>query len=283
MPINSTTIHYAPHDWRTRAIRLVLVGCGGTGAHVLHHLARIHASLLRLGHPGGLSVSVVDPDVVSEANIGRQPYSPYDVGRPKARVLVSRLNQFYGTDWKAEIDVVRRCQSGYHCTDFVIGCVDTRASRVELMRWASSRGVRYWLDCGNSAQSGQAIVGEFKESFKEDKKNPNSFRLPHAADLFPEIVDTRIKEDNQPSCSVADALFHQDLFINSTVANYAGHLLWNLVRQGAIRHHGYFVNLDTGRTSALPVQREHWKRINPRLRWVLTRRPKSKTAAVVPQ
>lgn len=49
--------------------------------------ARIHASLLRLGHPGGLSVDVVDPDVVSEANIGRQPFSPYDVGRPKVEVL----------------------------------------------------------------------------------------------------------------------------------------------------------------------------------------------------
>ncbi len=269
MKVNSAqTIesHLCPSHWRAQSISVVLAGCGGTGAQVLHHLARIHASLLRLGHPGGLSVDVVDPDMVSEANIGRQPFSPYDVGRPKAEVLVTRLNQFYGSRWQAEICPVRQSRIGYNRVDLIIGCVDSRSARRELMQWADRRGVRYWLDCGNSAQSGQVIVGELKGIFKQDQKRLNLVRLSHAADLFPEMVDTKVKEDNQPSCSVADSLFHQDLFINSTMANYAGHLLWSLIRQGTIRQHGYFVNLETGRTSALPVNPDHWKRINPKLR-----------------
>jgi hypothetical protein len=52
---------------------------------------------------------------------------------------------------------------------------------------------------------------------------------------------------------MAEALEKQDLFINSSVATLAGQLLWTLMRRGRIEHHGYFVNLGTGKTMPLPV------------------------------
>jgi hypothetical protein len=36
-------------------------------------------------------------------------------------------------------------------------------------------------------------------------------------------------DSNEPSCSLAEALEKQDLFINSTLANMAASLLWNLL------------------------------------------------------
>jgi hypothetical protein len=39
------------------------------------------------------------------------------------------------------------------------------------------------------------------------------------------------QEDNTPSCTLAEALEHQDLFINSSLAQMGCSLLWNLFRR----------------------------------------------------
>ena len=54
-----------------------LIGAGGTGSQVLTCLARLDAALRGLGHPG-LFVTLYDPDIVTEANIGRQLFGPSD-------------------------------------------------------------------------------------------------------------------------------------------------------------------------------------------------------------
>lgn len=55
----------------TRPITVALVGAGGTGSQVVTALAQMHYALIKLGHPGGLNVTVIDDDRVSDANIGR--------------------------------------------------------------------------------------------------------------------------------------------------------------------------------------------------------------------
>ncbi|MBO8471748.1 MAG: ThiF family adenylyltransferase, partial [Bacteroidetes bacterium] len=60
-----------------------VIGAGGTGSQVLTCLARFDTALRGLGHPG-LFVTVYDPDTVTEANIGRQLFSPSDIGLNKA-------------------------------------------------------------------------------------------------------------------------------------------------------------------------------------------------------
>ena len=52
-----------------------LIGAGGTGSQVLTCLARLDITLRALGHPG-LFVTLYDPDIVTESNIGRQLFSP---------------------------------------------------------------------------------------------------------------------------------------------------------------------------------------------------------------
>ena len=81
-----------------------LIGAGGTGSQVLTCLARLDTALRGLGHPG-LFVTLYDSDIVTEANIGRQLFSPSDIGLNKAQCLVTRMNNFFGNDWKAVPDI----------------------------------------------------------------------------------------------------------------------------------------------------------------------------------
>lgn len=61
-----------------------LIGAGGTGSQVLTGLARLDVTLRALGHPG-LFVTLYDPDIVTEANIGRQLFGYSDMGLNKAQ------------------------------------------------------------------------------------------------------------------------------------------------------------------------------------------------------
>lgn len=250
------TTHLIHPTLLAQRVRIALVGCGGNGSQMLTGLARLHIALCALGHPG-LYVNAFDPDAVSEANIGRQLFAPADVGTNKASVLIHRLNAFYGLGWD---DSPRHFHhhSGKH--DIVISCVDSRAARASVRHILSLRGWHpfYWMDLGNRAADGQVVLGIPAWNQKHAR---NPLRLPTAPELFPEIADTRLKEDNTPSCSLAEALGRQELFINQAVVTIALQILWQLFRFAQIDWHGAFVNLKTGRTTALPVDAEAWKRL----------------------
>lgn len=248
-------------------INVVLVGAGGTGSHVLGGLATINHAMQELGYAFGLDVTVVDDDTVSPSNIGRQKFAPADIGKPKASVLVNRCNLTLGTNWKAE--VVRLTENfNFHNCDIVIGCVDNRKARAAICKAGVARGGTgmYWLDVGNREHDGQCILGEI---WPRGMKNTPD-RLPHAGDLYPELIDPSLDaDDDGPSCSLAEALEKQSLLINATMANAAVSLLWELLRYGQLKHHGQFINLKSGRSSPLAVCPETWMRFGykvPRVR-----------------
>lgn len=253
--------HTAP-EFLSNRFSIALVGVGGTGSHMLSGLARLHTALLALGH-GGFSVDVFDPDRVTESNVGRQLFSPADVGQFKASILVHRTNLFYGLNWNAHArkftsQIARDRYSRTH--DIVISCVDTKAARRSIHRVARScHDRRYWLDLGNDARTGQVVLGEVESGKRA--RNKEARRLPTVLELFPEMSRKDSQEDLTPSCSLAESLERQDLFINQTVATFALDLLWQLLRRGGIDHHGAFINLTTGRVTPLPIDPEAWQRM----------------------
>lgn len=244
-----------PERLLAKAVRVLVVGAGGTGSHVLTGLAQLDAAMIALGHPEGLDVTVVDSDTVSMANVGRQMFFPSDVGKYKAEVLVNRLNIAMGVHWKACNErLTDRARLDF---DLIIGCVDNREARAAIVNAEKGRRT-LWLDLGNKQHDGQVILGELPASHGEMLQSP---RLPHAADLFPEIIDPSLDgTDDTPSCSLAEALEKQSLFINRGVALYALNLLSDLFRYGKISYHGVFLNMKTGRSSPLPVDPEVWAR-----------------------
>ena len=227
----------------THKITIKLIGLGGTGTQVLSALARTHMGLVALGHPG-IHVIGYDPDIISTANVGRQLYSIADIGLNKAIVSISRINRFFGFEWEA----VNKKYGKSRNANITISCVDTAKARIQIgtILREESAGYDdsksfYWLDFGNSQDTGQVILGTVNDAGLKT--------VDQMFDL------SKIKEKNQgPSCSLAEAIGKQDLFINSTLANLGCNLLWKLFTEGRINYHGLYLNLKNMQVRPIPVQ-----------------------------
>lgn len=250
-------------------VHISVVGCGGNGSQMLTGLARLSVALRALGQ-SGFRVVAFDGDAVSPANVGRQLFSQSDIGRNKATVLIHRLNSFFGLDWYAEPEHFGRVKRDTN-TSILISCVDTRETRSLIGDMLSPSGGGmfsgrggipfYWMDLGNRAADGQVILGVPAR----DRKHQRMWgRLPTILELFPEIDGPGARRfdraDRQPSCSLAEALGRQELFINQLVCSQALQLLWQVFRHGRTDYHGVFVNAATGRVSPLPCDLAAWTR-----------------------
>ncbi len=273
LPEQKSPIHECAPALKQGVIECVVVGCGGNGAQMLTKLARLDYALRACGHPGGIHVSAFDPDFVSPANIGRQTFSPSDVGQNKAVLLISRINAFYGLDWRARREAF--CEETFggeyqFPRHLLVTCVDTAKTRRELHRLLNEAATKpaYWLDLGNNKSDGQVILGQPKGSIPmtsirsggkikglplSAREAIEAHRLPVVTEVFPELLDSKYKETDAPSCSVADALAKQSLFTNDHIVSWAAELLDQLLRSGQIAYHGAFINLETGRVNPLSV------------------------------
>nr|WP_297383520.1 PRTRC system ThiF family protein [uncultured Roseateles sp.] len=243
-----------------RRVAIHLVGVGGNGAQMAACLARLDIAMRALGHPHGLHVAAVDADRVSEANVGRQLYSAADIGRHKALVTVHRLNQFYGLDWEAYPVRYEDFVGGHRIgrgADILISCVDSRSARRALHREAfhPHADFRYWLDLGNTESTAQVVLGQPRGPATADGP-----RLPCITELFPELLDESVPDDNRPSCSVRMSLAAQGLFVNDVAVRFAAQLLYELFSTGRLSAHGVVVNLGTKRSGPIEVDPRTWQR-----------------------
>ena len=349
-----------------------LIGAGGTGSQVLTCLARLDVTLRALGHPG-LSVTLYDPDIVSGTNIGRQLFSDSDIGLNKAKCLITRVNNFFGNDWKAEprpypsvLKEVKRDE----IANITVTCTDNIKSRLDLWNvlgkmppasYTDNATPLYWMDFGNTQTTGQVIMGTVLKKIrqpastlyeavgslkvitrfvkyarvKEEDSGPSrpypsvlkevkrdeianitvtctdniksrldlwnvlgkmppasytdnatplywmdfgntqttgqvimgtvlkKIRQP-ASTLYEAVGSLKVitrfvkyarvkEEDSGPSCSLAEALEKQDLFINSTLAQLGCNILWKMFRNGMIEHHGVYLNLATMKVNPISI------------------------------
>lgn len=249
----------------TNPIAVNLIGAGGTVSKVLTALMEMNHSLIELGH-AGLSVRLWDDDIISTANLGRQRFAQSEIGLYKSVALINRANRFMGTNWKAESvkfekDVLGRLPDNAQATIY-ISCVDSVKSRFEItdiLNMQSNRRhhrdePKYWMDFGNSQYTGQVIlssVGEIKQPDSEKYETVAS--LPFITEEFGELLKQSEQQDDTPSCSLAEALEKQDLFINSALAQIGCSLLWQLFRYGMTENRGFFLNLKNFRSHPLKI------------------------------
>jgi len=250
----------------TNPVTVNLIGAGGTGSHMVMALAKIHASLMALGHPG-LHVHLYDDDVVTEFNKGRQLFADAEVGLHKSVALINRVNRFWGANWKAVTSKYRssdlmKLPNGGKANIFVT-CVDNVPARFDVAEALKqlaqeSRHDRdrplYWLDCGNTQLTGQAILGTVtpvKQPQLEQYRTVDT--LPMVTDEFGELLMASDTGEDTPSCSAAEALEKQDLFINPTLANEAASLLWKLLKDHNLFYRGFFKNMEDYRTEGIKV------------------------------
>lgn len=257
-------------------ITINLIGCGGTGSQVLTNLARISYALRMsedLQHPG-FFVRVFDPDMVSSANIGRQLFSPGEIGQNKAVTMVTKINRFFGENWEARPEyfsskgIKKEINRDYRA-NITISCVDTALARMDIkdilfyylkindeyLRLQPYEKNYYWLDFGNNRDTGQVVLSTI-DPIKQPDDVYSDFKpssLPTVIDLFPNILEADTEEKQGPSCSLAEALNQQSLFINSTLAQLGCSLLFDLISKKKITYHGLFLNLKMMKVNPIDI------------------------------
>lgn len=109
------------------------------------------------------------------------------------------------------------------------------------------------MDFGNGKDMGQVVlatIGIVKQPASEKFEVVDS--LPLVTEEFGELL-RQSETDDLPSCSLAEALEKQDLFVNSVIAQMGCSMLWQLFRNGMTTQRGLFLNIADFRTAPLKV------------------------------
>ncbi len=232
------------------ALRLYLVGCGGTGSWLAPHIVRL-ASFLRETMGMNVQVTFVDPDIVEMKNVFRQNFGEAEVSSNKAELLALR----YAAPWGMSIQVHdTRFEKGmvqleYGDLGVIVGCVDNAAARRSIadtltqdshVRSAETLPRLWWLDCGNGSDTGQVLFGaarsvrQLRYAFPYFPERSFCVNLP-APDLqHPDLLEAQPEEsvpndERRPiSCAELALTGDQSPSINATIANIAATYLWRL-------------------------------------------------------
>lgn len=244
-------IHYI-HSYinsNLHPITIDLVGCGGTGSHLLTRLARMNNVLLKLGHKG-IVVRAWDFDYIEENNVGRQSFTNADIGKNKAECLIRKINMAFSFDW---IAVPQRFNEPKIKANILISCVDNVKTRTSLHRkFRKKKRVMnvdyntslYWIDCGNGKDFGQVVLGSHK--ITQPKSKYETIReLPTILERFPDLYQYENEEiQGIEGCSMEESLAKQDLFINDMIAVQAADILWKMFRYKFLNISGSVLNLE---------------------------------------
>jgi PRTRC genetic system ThiF family protein len=131
--------------------------------------------------------------------------------------------------------------------NIIISCVDNVAARKLIYNYVANCSIHeyherinnlYWIDTGNGKDFGQVVLSTEKP------------KLDNVLDMFPNMEKDEILDDT-PSCSLAEALEKQDLFINTFVAITAAQLVWDLTQLDELNWRGAFINLK----KQIPIRR----------------------------
>ena len=210
-------------------IKVVLIGCGGTGSRLLVELSALSQNLVEMGHLG-FQIHVFDNDKVEQHNIGRQCFYQSDVDQYKSNVLASRINRSYGDDIRS---YPRKYSERFHDTiepDVIISAVDNVKTRKQISKFSFKENF-IWLDTGNDKDSGQVILSMYKDNKKI---------TPNCVDLFPNMVD----EPEVPSCSTREALFKQSFMINKFIGSFAIQILSSIFIDYQIPYSQLYFNMN---------------------------------------
>jgi hypothetical protein len=242
----------------TAPVKIVMLGAGGTGAHIAPHLYRLMYSLRRSAR-----VIIADGDAAEEKNLVRQNFSFADIGVNKAKAIAERYASAFGmeaeyiprfiedADTLRELlapEELRNPDTGRYKTETVIliGAVDNNKSRKLCHEvFLTSRDLVY-IDSGNGEHSGQVVCGV--------RRNGRTLQRP-AASLYPDVLELTDKFPSELSCVEAAISSPQAITANVTAAAIVVAMLYNITALGECT-----VNSATFSTRTVNIQPQSSKR-----------------------
>lgn len=257
--------------------RVVLIGCGGTGGILAEHLARMIAGF-RLGERAALAL--VDGDVVTEANVGRQSFYQGEVGLNKAEALAFRLSAQLGLEIAALpgfVTAADRTALLAEPTTLTITATDSLASR----RLVAGLSPALWLDAGNDFSKGQAILGTTHEpeklagAFESFVRKPLVTVLPDVAALNPALLARGRKKAEAPTPSCAAMPYDEQGFgVNAAAALAAAILARQILVDRSVTLASIWFDVAAGRFTPQPITRQVFAQWAPAVPPVTARRAK---------
>jgi len=260
--VNSASVITAKHD----EVHLLMIGCGGTGSCLAPMVARIMRAIKASGKE--VSALFIDPDHVEEKNVMRQNFYDAEVGHPKAQTLAARYSLAFGLNIQAVNSrfSANMVETEWDTLTVMIGCVDNAAARQELAqalhkkgRWTPPR--LWWLDCGNSRETGQALLGStsnpkaLQEAFVFEKYCQH---LPSPAWQCPTLLEPQPEErDNHNlSCAELASAGAQGMTVNQRAAVEAADMLDRLLRRRNLRRFATYFDQNSGSVKNYFITRE---------------------------
>ena len=228
-----------------KAVRFIVVGCGGTGSWAVPDVVRI-ARMLQDAFNKQARIALVDPDVVEEKNTYRQNFIRPEIGSNKADTLMRRFSG-WGVPITAYSTTLGRSgivhENEFAEMEILIGCVDGPKGRREISEAAlgfHQGNVVFWIDAGNTKNFGQVIIGRnphYQDNVPLFPYGDFCSWLPLPHEQRPELLKKQPKakgnDEVDPNLSCAELVLQgeQGLSVNKGMAYlisvYLEHLLIN--------------------------------------------------------
>lgn len=222
---------------KTRPVKIVMIGAGGTGGHIAPHLYRL---LYALERP--VKFIVCDGDIVEEKNLVRQNFTEADLGLNKARVVAERYSSVFGLETSYVPDFIESAEkleelirpvtwrineySSEMASELVIliGAVDNNRSRQLCHEVFLKAKELIYIDSGNGEYTGQVVCGI--------RRNGKTYYKPVGA-LYPDLAQPDDLFPSEVSCADASVSAPQTIVANLMAATAVVTMIYNILAVGS--------------------------------------------------
>lgn len=251
---------YALSDFQ-QARSVLVIGCGGTGGHLIPHLARyIKVNNERFPE---IKLFLADGDFVEEKNLKRQHFIESDVSKNKAVVMAERYSSAFGLEIVAipnDLESVKQIEDifnfhmiPYDFSELLISCVDNNASRKIAYDWfiKDIKGAKFWIDSGNEERAGQVVCGHTPYGYRNSVKagpyigiRQGVFSMPCVMDCYPDLIKDDGGFNSQLSCADRSISTPQNMQANVSAATIIMNYARKIIDKEIIRSHGVEFSID---------------------------------------
>lgn len=218
---------------RKYPVKVLVLGVGGTGGHVVPNLYRLAYSL-KDKRP--IEIILADGDTVEKKNLLRQNFVEADLDQKKSVVLAHRYSSAFGVPVNYIPDFIENEEKLAELLmphqeneiPILLGCVDNNRSRQMCHKVFLALDNLVYIDSGNGEFTGQVVCGIKKNG--KTKLNP-------VCHFYPEMLTDNDKFKSEESCSDAIVSSPQNIMANVMAATIILSYLNGILAMGRLDTH----------------------------------------------